>query len=139
MLRLSLFAAASSASVIRHEDLYGNGWTKSALPVAGSNALRFTIVCNEQNLDQVKQIALDVNDPTSSNYGNFLSQDKLDGLTAPKASDLSAVTDWLGANGLAYEMKGVSNIEVTTTVFRASKLLSTVSFQPRALTAAIIS
>jgi subtilase family serine protease len=125
MKLFALFLAVASASVSHPEGIYANGWAKQAMPASGSTDVKFTIVVKEQGIEEVQRIALDVNDPTSVNYGQFLTQEKLDSLTAPKASDVLAVKSWLNANGIAYSFKSVSNIEVVTSAFKASKLLNT--------------
>jgi tripeptidyl-peptidase-1 len=121
-LQLLLVLAVASASVVP-EGSYSSGWYKSAAPTAGD--VSFTIVVKEQSLDEVKRIALDVNDPESKNYGNFITQEELDRLTSPKASDTLAVKSWLNAHGIAYAIEGVSNIKVFTSAYKASKLLNT--------------
>ena len=60
----------------------------------------------EQRLDAIKKIALDVNDPDSPNYGQFLSQEQLDGLVAPAAEDMAAVKGWLDEHHLSYHQVG---------------------------------
>ena len=83
----------------------------------------------EQRLDAIKKIALDVNDPDSPNYGQFLSQEQLDGLVAPAAEDMAAVQGWLDEHHLSYHQVGVSNLVVSTTVAEASAALTTRSYR----------
>jgi subtilase family serine protease len=115
----------ASASVIHPEGLYTNGWSKYPRPVGGDLPVTFTIVIKERNIDAVKRIALDASDPAFRNYGKFLSQERLDSLTAPTMSDASAVTDWLDANGVSHTKRSASNIKVTTSVENASRMLNT--------------
>ena len=79
----------------------------------------------EQRLDAIKKIALDVNDPDSPNYGQFLAQEQLDGLVAPAAEDMAAVKGWLDEHHPSYHQVGVSNLVVSTTVAEASAALTT--------------
>jgi tripeptidyl-peptidase-1 len=125
MLKMLMMLAVASASMIHPESFYTNGWVKSTAPASAFSEVTFTIVVKEQGVEEVARIALDVNDPNSTNYGKFLTQDALDRLTTPKASDMSAVTDWLSANGVAFSVRTQSNIEVTTSALKASKMLST--------------
>jgi subtilase family serine protease len=124
ILALCLLATAS-ASVLHSEPGYGNGWVKDAAPQPDSRPVSFTIVVREQRLDAIKKIALDVNDPDSPNYGQFLSQEQLDGLVAPAAEDMAAVKGWLDEHHLSYHQVGVSNLVVSTTVAKASAALTT--------------
>ncbi|KAL1949193.1 hypothetical protein VTO73DRAFT_10999 [Trametes versicolor] len=43
---------------------------------------------------------LDVSDPTSSKYGQHLSKDEVDSLTAPSAEAVQTVTNWLTKNNI---------------------------------------
>jgi tripeptidyl-peptidase-1 len=121
---LLLVLAVASASVIP-EGTYDSNWYKNPVPTTELHGVSLTIVVKEQGMAEVKRIALDVNDPASKNYGKFITHDELDRLTSPKASDLFAVKSWLNANDIAYTIEGVSNIKVSTSVLKASELLST--------------
>ena len=57
--------------------------------------LRVTIAVREQNMDEIREIALDVSDPGSPSYGRYLSQARVDEITAPAAADVTAVRSWL--------------------------------------------
>eukprot|EP00756_Hemistasia_phaeocysticola_P067191 Hpha_TRINITY_DN9783_c0_g1::TRINITY_DN9783_c0_g1_i2::g.10297::m.10297/K01279/TPP1, CLN2; tripeptidyl-peptidase I len=129
MFRLVCLAALAHGSIASHvahyESPYSNGWVKSPLPVSGSGTLHFTIVIREQNIDTLKNIALEVNTPSSPKYGHFLTQAELDKLTAPTPSDVAVVTDWLSSEGVDYVFRTPSNVEVSTSVAKASLMLST--------------
>jgi subtilase family serine protease len=121
-----LFAAfaALSAAVVHPEVSYTNGWQKTTRAHA-FQPVTMTFAVKEQNIDEVKRIANEVSDPDSPKYGQYLTQEKLDALVAPKESDMTAVKSWLSKNGLTYEQKGVSNLVVSTNVVSASALLNT--------------
>jgi subtilase family serine protease len=122
MLLIFLLAVASAS--VQLEGVYTNGWIKSPLPATGCN-VTFTIALKEQGVQDVQRIALDVNNPASVNYGKFIQQDALDALTKPRSADVSAVTGWLKGHGVEFSVRGVSNIEVTTSVENGSKMLKT--------------
>jgi hypothetical protein len=82
-------------------------------------------VVREQGVNDVKRIALAVSDPASSKYGKYLTQEQLDSITKPTASDMSAVTDWLHQNDVNWTMTSVSNVKVTESAAQASKLFDT--------------
>jgi len=48
--------------------------------------VQFTIVVKEQGVDTVKRIAKAVSDPDSAEYGNYTTQEELNGITVPRAS-----------------------------------------------------
>jgi tripeptidyl-peptidase-1 len=104
---------------------YSNNWVQNPRAVHSAIPVQFTIVVKEQGTAEVKRIAKAVSDPKSAEYGNYITQEDLDKITAPLASDTAAVTNWLKAEGLAFEKNGVSNLIVTTTVGDASRALST--------------
>jgi hypothetical protein len=72
--------------------------------------VQFTIVVKEQGVDTVKRIAKAVSDPDSAEYGNYITQEELNGITVPLASDMAAVIGWLKVAGLPFQKSGVSNL-----------------------------
>ncbi|KAH9855354.1 subtilisin-like protein [Lenzites betulinus] len=50
------------------------------------------------------QSLLDVSDPTSAKYGQHLSKDEVDQLTAPSTDAVQTVTNWLTKNGITSQM-----------------------------------
>merc|ERR1719162_183281 len=58
-------------------------------------------------------------------YGMFLTQPQIDDITRPLEFDMNAVTSWLNTNGVSYAVRGVSRVDVRTTVGQASDLFST--------------
>eukprot|EP01047_Picozoa_sp_COSAG01_P084983 COSAG01_NODE_18479_length_1073_cov_1.290554_2_plen_227_part_01 len=65
-----------------------------------------------------------VSDPASASYGEFLTTAEIMELTAPKPEDMSAVTSFLGNNGIAYQTRH-SNVIAAMDVATASALFST--------------
>ena len=76
-------------------------------------------------MDEVKKIALEVSTPGSPKYGDFLTQAELDKLTAPKPADISAVSQWLTSEGVDFVFRTASNVEVSTSIAKASFMLKT--------------
>lgn len=120
-----LVLVSHASRVDYYESPYTNGWSKSAFSVPSSGEIMFTIAIREQGIDEIKRIALDVSDPASASYGKFLTQEQLDKISAPKEADVIAVTSWLDIEGVHWNLRTVSNVEVTTSIETASKLLST--------------
>eukprot|EP01043_Picozoa_sp_COSAG02_P040804 COSAG02_NODE_3329_length_6926_cov_4.245203_5_plen_574_part_00 len=83
-----------------------------------------TIVVEEQGAEEIRRIATAVSDPSSPEYGNFLSSEEILRKTAPKSEDMDAVTDWLDAAGVGYQTRH-SNVVSTMPVSVASELFST--------------
>ena len=48
-----------------------------------SEPFHFRITVKQQNMDKLKQIALDVSNPKSARYGKYLKQSEIDELTKP--------------------------------------------------------
>ena len=110
-----------------HSELsYENGWVKDPAPQPDFRPVFFTVVVREQRIDELKNIARDVNDPDSGKYGQFLTQSQLDRLVMPRVEDMATVKAWLNMHGLEYRQVGVSNLVVSTTVSKASAALTTV-------------
>ena len=124
-------AAASSARVTHYEGTYTNEWVKSPLAINGSSEVRFTVVLREQGIEKVKRIALDVNDPTSSAYGAFLTQAEVDHLTVPTEASLTAVLEWFRDHGVQYHFRTASNVDVITSAHKAGQMLRTQFYEIR--------
>lgn len=102
------------------------GWRRDrSSSVDAATPLTFTLVVREQGGGTVERIARRVSDPGSENYGQYLSQRRLDELTAPLADDLAAVSGWLGRAGMRFTRRSVSSFVVNTTVGEACRLLNT--------------
>jgi hypothetical protein len=120
---VSAFALATAA--IHPEHAYTNGWVKDEAHASAFHPLTITFAVKEQNIEEVKRIALEVSNPQSPKYGQYISQAKLDALIAPKSSDMTAVVSWLNAHSMEFKQRGVSNLVVNTNVHAASALLNT--------------
>ena len=83
-----------------------------------------TIVVKEQGAEEIRRVAAAVSDPTSPEYGNFLSSDEVMRKTAPKPNDMAAVTHWLDAAGIGYQTRH-SNIVAAMPAPIAAELFST--------------
>jgi subtilase family serine protease len=126
-LAACLLALASLAALGRavEEGEYSDGWTKSRAPVSDQHPVSFTIVINEQGLEELQRISRAVSDPTSPSYGHYLSQTQLDALVTPNPADIATVLRWLGAAQVPYERGGRSSIVVHTDAGTAGRLLRT--------------
>jgi len=84
--------------------------------------LRFSL--HQTNLDRVREIALQVSDPTSSMYGRYMRADEIRELTEPHPSHVAAVGKWLGAAGVSWTRRG-EVVDAQLTVGVARELLRT--------------
>jgi tripeptidyl-peptidase-1 len=112
----------STHGAMHSERAYFDGWIKGGMAPKFTGVV-FTVAVKEQGIDEVKRIAREVSDPLSRTYGNFMNQEDLEKLTAPKASNFAAVVKWLDANGADYAVRSASIIDVITSVEIASKML----------------
>ena len=83
-----------------------------------------TLVVKEHGTEEVRRIAHAVSDPTSPSYGDFKTTAEIMALTAPATADMDAVTNWLTASGVGYQIRH-SNIIAAMSVATASELFST--------------
>jgi tripeptidyl-peptidase-1 len=75
-----------------------SGWANQFSKAVGhdaANIVKVTLAVREQNMDKIREIALDVSNPDSPIYGKYLSQAQVDEITAPTAVDVAAVRSWL--------------------------------------------
>ena len=88
--------ALTALASLQTEPPLVNGWTSSYNGVLeATESVSFTVLVKEQNLDQLTKTALEVSDPESPKYTQYLTQLQIDQLTAPKASDVQTVRTWL--------------------------------------------
>lgn len=62
-------------------------------------SVTFTIAVQQRNMDVLKARVLDVSDPDSPRYGQWMSAQEVAELTRPADEDVAAVTAWLDAHG----------------------------------------
>eukprot|EP00944_MAST-04C_sp_MAST-4C-sp1_P006994 g6994.t1 len=60
-----------------------------------SKPFKFRMSLKQPNMEKVKQIALDVSDPKSPQYGQYLKQSEIDELTKPDAKDVDVVRNFI--------------------------------------------
>ena len=101
-----------------------NGWSASTESVRADKRVTVTLVVKEQGAEEIRRISAAVSDPTSPSYGEFLTSAEVMALTAPEATDMSAVTGWLESNGVGYQTRH-SNVIADMSVATASKLFNT--------------
>jgi hypothetical protein len=69
-MMLSLLVPAALASVVTQHP-YSHGWTQSEMPIATGASVSFTVVVNEQGVQEINQLAAAVSDPANENYGQW--------------------------------------------------------------------
>ena len=73
------------------------GWSETTdTSLTTNHRVQFQIHVKEKNRNLVQDLALHVSDPASSSYGEYLTTETIDALTAPAESDLATITAWLG-------------------------------------------
>jgi len=103
------------------------GWERQVIKTSPLDVVQFALLLNEEGQDQVRQVAKRVSDPTHVSYGNYLTREALDAMTAPKEGSLKAVLAWLGGtlDEVSWEVVRGRWIKVSCSVQLASKLLNT--------------
>jgi len=67
-----------------------HGWHFCGPPEQG-HQVKITFYLKEQNLDKLKETAQKVSDPTSPDYGHFLTKEQINAMTQPKKEHRDAV------------------------------------------------
>ena len=135
MLKVLTTAIAIVGTAVAHVERAPElscGWREISTQGTGTGVggsaktkVTFALHVKESNLDEVKRIALEVSDPSSSQYGEHLSPEALAELTAPAKEDVDTVRAWVQASGgLTKEVQG-RRFEVTLDQTDAEKLLNT--------------
>lgn len=71
-------------------------WTTSAVEVKNLQSdVRVIFQVRERNHDAIKNAVVEISDPDHPRYGQFLSKQEVDEITAPAADDISTVRTWL--------------------------------------------
>ena len=88
------------------------GWnaaTQAELSVVSApTTLSFALHLREQNMEKIRAVAHAVSDPDSPKYGEHLSREAVDTMTAPREADRADVMAWLSAH-----LGSSATIEVT--------------------------
>ena len=94
-----ILAAASAQAVIVHPGPLPTEWLAAPLPAsAAAQEIGFSVALREQNMAELKRIALAVSDPQTPEYGKHRSAAEVAELTAPTAADTATVRSWLAAS-----------------------------------------
>lgn len=119
LLALPTFAAV-------HEQLatVPTGWTQVGAP-AEDDTMILQIALAQQNLDQLDAEILAVSTPGSASYGQYMDGDAVAAMLAPSADASPAVLAWLKEAGITNAYSDGANVNFSTTVNTANRLLST--------------
>jgi tripeptidyl-peptidase-1 len=93
-----LAAAASAAGVtIRRGTVTPtrNGWVSTDQRSAGDELVELRVELKQRNLDELERRFWSVSDPTSPDYGKFMTLPQLRDLISPPSSHVRAVREWL--------------------------------------------
>jgi tripeptidyl-peptidase-1 len=122
---VSALALGANAQYVLHSapTNYHGDWQAVARAPA-TEKVRFTIAVKEQNMDEIRRYALEVSNPKSSKFGQYLTQKEINLLTRPAQSDFDRVFAWLHSHNLKYEQQEAM-ITVSCSVEEAEKLLQT--------------
>jgi len=114
---------ATAGATVSPGATLGQGW-QAVAKADSASPLEFTVHVQEQGIQEIKRIANQVSDPSSPEWGNFLTQAQIDEITKPNAADVIAVKSWINSNGCSAEQKQ-GKFNVGCTVANAEKLFQT--------------
>lgn len=121
-----LFASlvrVDGALVIKGTPEINDLWVQDGL-VDDATPMKLFIALKEQNVDLVEQQLSKTSDPNSSEYGKHMSFEELTALTGATPEQIKAVTAWLEAHDIEYEVTpSRSFVRVQTTARSVSNLL----------------
>ena len=108
-LLLTLALVASTCQAIetnRKAPTLPAEWVKVKKAVNDDTEVIVTLTLRQQNLDELKQIASDVSEPTHSKYGQHLTMKQVHALTKPTEETYQIINTWFDESGAA-----ITNIE----------------------------
>ena len=101
------------------------GWSETTdTSLTTDHRVQFQIHVKEKNRNLVQDLALRVSDPASSSYGEYLTTETIDALTAPADKDLAIITAWLGAAAADVTVTRGRTFHVDMDLANAETLLS---------------
>ncbi|KAM0334167.1 hypothetical protein ACHAQA_001187 [Verticillium albo-atrum] len=129
MAFLRLHACVTAALVTLTEALLVS--RAASLPAAvqllrsapAGDSITLQIALKHQNIDQLESQLRAVSDPSSPDYGHYLSKDEVNELFSPSNESATAVEAWLTKAGITDVSKQGPIIDIVTTVEKANELL----------------
>ncbi len=97
LISVCALISACAAVPTRHtEPALSGAWTTSAGKVKKlQRYVRVTFHVRERNHDIIRNAALEISDPDHPRFGQFMSKQEVDNITAPAVEDLQTVHTWL--------------------------------------------
>ncbi|OAA74834.1 family S53 protease-like protein [Akanthomyces lecanii RCEF 1005] len=88
--------------------------------------IKVQIGLKQSNIQGLQEKLLDISNPSSPNYGKWLSKEEVASYTAPAAGNVEAVKAWLASNGVTEVSQPTNDwVEFTAPVSVMEKLLGT--------------
>jgi tripeptidyl-peptidase-1 len=104
-------------------------WAKRDEPLDRRAIVPVNIALTQRNLDHGHDWLMDVSDPSSANYGQHWSTEKVAETFAAEETTITTVTSWLTSSGISEERITISNskswIRMDLTIAEAESLLKT--------------
>ncbi|KAH8978047.1 subtilisin-like protein [Lactarius hatsudake] len=103
----SLFSLALASSHLNKRDMrlherrdsVPEGFTSKG-PAPGDAALRFRLALVQNDTEGLQTKLMDISTPSDPQYGQWLSKEEVGAFVTPKRETVTAVKEWLAANGL---------------------------------------
>jgi len=99
MLRLSAVAATVGLAAAHTRSTFDAKEFRSLGRAPKTSRMVFTAALPHQNMDKLDALLADISDPKSANYGNWLSREEVNELTAPAPEVRAEVAAWLASQG----------------------------------------
>ncbi len=125
MLSTTIFALGFSAPDLVVTPAEPVGWRR-LYDAPADSTIDVIVQVQRQNLATLQEVALSVSTPGNPKYGRYMSQEQVDAITAPPASSVEAVRNWLAPAALTMsEAQPAGVIKAKLHAGRASTLLNT--------------
>ncbi|KAF8576677.1 family S53 protease-like protein [Ramaria rubella] len=115
-------------NLVLHEQIDGapEGFVLSG-PASDATSLNLRIALVSNDMAGLENALYDVSTPSSALYGQHLSKEEVETFVAPKPESVSAVNEWLSANGLTASTVSPAGdwLSVSIPVSKANDLLGT--------------
>lgn len=124
MMKLSTIATSLAFAAAHTRSTYDASEFKSLGRAARNARLTFTAALPTSNFGELDAVLADISDPTSVNYGQWLSQDEVNELTAPAPEVRAEVAAWMAKHG-AECLDWPTSLRCTATAEQVEKMFNT--------------
>lgn len=103
-ITLASMAAASPAMIVKESVSAPPQWIRRG-PAPDDHTITLNIALKQRAVSDLEEKLLEIADPDSAEYGNWLSQDQVKSYLEPESESVNTVKRWLSENGIQEDIQ----------------------------------